>query len=161
MALQRVVVGVDGSPGSAAAVRWVADYAQARQTDVTAVYVLEPAVPLDFTGAGFSAVAGIDPRRVRDAAQTVLHTAVAEHAPDLAPEVHEVVVEHSSPPQALLHAAEGASLLVLGAHHHHALGLLFGSTASGCARHATCPVVIVPEDWRRSAPADACEEVLA
>ena len=54
-------------------------------------------------------------------------------------------VVHAQSAKALLHAAEGAELLVVsrrGAGGFRGLG--FGSTADQVARHAPCPVVIVP-----------------
>ena len=54
-------------------------------------------------------------------------------------------VVHAHSAKALLHAAKGAELLVVarrGAGGFHGLG--FGSTADQVARHAPCPVVIVP-----------------
>ena len=57
----------------------------------------------------------------------------------------ELHVVHAQPSKALLHAAAGAELLVVarrGAGGFRGLG--FGSTADQVARHAPCPVVIVP-----------------
>jgi nucleotide-binding universal stress UspA family protein len=46
MAVARFVVGVDGSDGAHAAVRWCAHYARALDADVSAVAVIEPNIPL-------------------------------------------------------------------------------------------------------------------
>jgi nucleotide-binding universal stress UspA family protein len=54
-------------------------------------------------------------------------------------------VAHAQSAKALLHAAQGATLLVVarrGAGGFRGLG--FGSTADQVARHASCPVAIVP-----------------
>lgn len=167
MTAHRIVVGVDGSRGSAAAVRWVAEHVASlgsgADVEIIAVQVVEPVVPLDFTGAGFAAVSQLDPRRMYDAAHEGIRAVVAANAPALAGRVTELVVEHANPGQALLRAAEGAAMLVVGAHHHHGLGLLLGSTGSGCIRHATRPVVVVPEGWHTTGAAGtaAREEVLA
>jgi nucleotide-binding universal stress UspA family protein len=51
--------------------------------------------------------------------------------------------------RALLAAAEGADLLVVGSRGHGAvIGLLLGSVSEYCVTHATCPVVVVrhPKD---------------
>jgi hypothetical protein len=45
----------------------------------------------------------------------------------------------------LVAEADGAALLIVGSHGHLRIHeLLFGSTSSYCARHATCPVVVIP-----------------
>jgi nucleotide-binding universal stress UspA family protein len=144
---QRLVVGVDGSPGSYAAMRWTAEQARLRGAVVEAVYVLEPTVPLDFTGGGFATpTANADALR---AEATHLLDAVVSDSADSASDVvvHCVVIEHPNPGQALVRAAAGAAMLVVGGHRHHGLGFLLGSTGASCMRHAACPVVIVPEDW--------------
>lgn len=149
-ATPRIVVGVDGSPGSYAALRWAAGQAQQVGGMIDAVYVLEPIVPLDFTGAGYIAVAQLDTRALHASGQALLHRVLTEVGVSASVSVHPVVVEHASPGQALVRAAANASMLVVGAHHHHGLGLLLGSTGANCVRKATCPVVVIPETW--SAP---------
>lgn len=142
----RLVVGVDGSPGSCAALRWALEQGRAHNDVVEAIYVLEPVVPLDFTGAGFdSAVADSDDLRAE--AGAILDRVVVDTTEGGASDVVEVVVEHPNPGLALVRAASDAALLVVGGHRHHGFGFLLGSTAASCMRHATCPVVTVPEDW--------------
>jgi nucleotide-binding universal stress UspA family protein len=150
----RLVVGVDGSPGSYAAMRWAAEQARLSGATIVAVYVLEPIVPLDFTGAGFTAVSALDTRELHRSGRAVLDRVVADAATGFAGEVHPVVMEHANPGQALIRAARNASLLVVGAHRHHGLGFLLGSTGASCVRHATCPVVVIPEDWYAPRPGD-------
>jgi nucleotide-binding universal stress UspA family protein len=157
----RIVVGVDGSPGSYAALRWALQHTRGGATEVEAVYVLEPLVPLDFTGAGFDAA--VATAQDLDAeARAILDRVVADTSDGTAVSVRKVVIEHPNPGQALVRAAAGAALLVVGAHHHHGLGFLLGSTGASCMRHATCPVVIVPEDWYLPVPvrSSSLEEAL-
>ena len=53
-------------------------------------------------------------------------------------------VVHDKPAQALMGAAEGASLLVLGARGRGGFrGLLLGSTSDQLVHHAPCPVTVV------------------
>lgn len=163
----RLVVGVDGSPGSYAAMRWAAEQARLSGATIVAVYVLEPIVPLDFTGAGFTAVSALDTRELHRAGRAVLDRVVADAGEGFAGDVHPVIIEHANPGQALIRAARDATLLVVGAHRHHGLGFLLGSTGASCVRHATCPVVVIPEDWYAPRPgatpgptAERREEVL-
>ena len=56
-------------------------------------------------------------------------------------------VVHDKPAQALMGAAEGASLLVLGARGRGGFrGLLLGSTSDQLVHHAPCPVTVIRPD---------------
>ena len=62
--------------------------------------------------------------------------------------VCEAVEGH--PAQALVQAAEGASLLVVGTRGHGGfVGALLGSVSQHVVAQASCPVVVVPDDSRR------------
>ncbi|GAA5611285.1 universal stress protein [Streptomyces platensis] len=134
----RVVVGVDGSPSSHAALRWAVQHAELIGGDVVAVAAWE------LPGAhGWSAPA-VDP---------VFDKTIAEQG--LVNQLHQVLGEsgaaqvrqrlmHGNPVEALLSEAEGAEALVVGS---RGLGgfrrALLGSVSQQCALYATCPVVIV------------------
>ncbi|WP_327341596.1 universal stress protein [Streptomyces europaeiscabiei] len=52
-----------------------------------------------------------------------------------------------SPARAIVEAAEGADLLVVGRHKHHPnLGPRLGPVAQASVHHARCPVAVVPHD---------------
>ena len=160
---QQVVVGVDDSPGARAALRWALQHSRATNAQVVAINVVEPVMPLDFAGAGFYTTTAIDSRALRRAAHELLDRAVREAAGGRSVDVQGRVIEGSNPGQVLVRAAREASMLVVGTHHRHGLGFLLGSTAASCVRHATCPVMVIPETW--GAPAistsKAGTEVLA
>ena len=74
----------------------------------------------------------------------VLDEAIAGVA-DLAPgvELRPVIVE-DNPAQALLDAAKGANLLVVGSRGHGGFAeALLGSVGQHCVHHADCPVVVM------------------
>jgi nucleotide-binding universal stress UspA family protein len=146
----RVVVGVDGSAASHAAIRWATEHAHVAGAVIVAVYVQEPVMPLDFTGAAFAAVAQLDTGELQRQGREVVSRIVRDIPMSSADEVQQVVIQGSNPGQALVRAARDASLLVVGSHPHRGLGLLLGSTGASCVRHAACPVVVVPETWRAS-----------
>jgi nucleotide-binding universal stress UspA family protein len=135
-----IVVGVDGSEESKAALRWAVEEARLRGAAVRVVHawtarpVLVPGSPL---------LAG-DWELVRKAAEDFAHGCVADaidHPNDL-----EVTVDavHGVPAVALVQAARGAELLVVGSCGHGGFaGLLLGSVSQQCVHHAPCPVVIV------------------
>ena len=51
-----------------------------------------------------------------------------------------------SPATALLNAAKGADMLVVGRRGHKGIGRLLGSVSEHCVAHAGCPVVVVHHD---------------
>src|SRR5437588_1688408 len=140
---RQLVVGVDDSPGSRAALGWALDQARSSNAQVVAINVVEPVMPLDFAGTGFYPTTAIDNRALR-AAHDLIDRCVREATSGRSDEVRTRVIEGHNPGQTLVRAARGASMLVVGTHHHHGLGFLLGSTAGSCVRHATSPVVVVP-----------------
>lgn len=141
-----VVVGVDGSDGAAEALRWAVHEAELRDHTVTAVYAWGF---IDRYHEGGDRTFDVD--FGEDEALAVLDKAVGRALADGgAPVPVERRVVHDEPASALLRAAEGADLLVVGA---RGLGgfarLLLGSISSQCIEHAPCPVVVV----RRPEPA--------
>ncbi|MFE1312485.1 universal stress protein [Streptomyces sp. NPDC058755] len=137
----RVVVGVDGSTSSYAALRWAVRYAGLVGGTVDAVAVWElaglygwsaPAVDLD--------VDEDDARqRMRQELTDVLGA-------DAAGVVRTHVV-HGNPADVLLRAAEGAEVLVVGSRGRGGFArALLGSVGQHVSQHANCPVVIVRPD---------------
>jgi nucleotide-binding universal stress UspA family protein len=137
-----IVVGVDGSESSRRAFRFALDEARLRGATVKAVL----AWALPFSGG---ATTGMLPELVSDfqaEAERSLAEAVAEVGGAGEIDLEQVTVEGGAG-RALLEAAEGAELLVVGSHGRGGFkGLLLGSVSQQCAHHATCPVVIVPHD---------------
>jgi nucleotide-binding universal stress UspA family protein len=135
----RIVVGVDGSEASAAALRWAAGQARLTGAVLEAVIAWEyPAtygwsLPVDDAGMG------------ADAADA-LHTSVTDAlGADPGVEVREET-RLGNAAQVLLTEAEGADLLVLGARGRGGFrGLLLGSVSTHCVHHAPCPVLVVRE----------------
>ncbi len=133
-----VVVGVDGSPSSNAALRWAAQ--QARLTGAVLRAVTSWSYPRAY---GFELGLPADYRPDQDAARA-LKEALAQASDDLdGVTVREDVVEGPSA-IVLTEAAEEADLLVVGSRGHRALsGMILGSVSQYVATHATCPVVIL------------------
>jgi len=138
-----VVVGVDGSPASRAALRWAVEQG-AVTVEAVLASVREPAfVPA--TSMGVYPYAH-NPVLEHRHPERVLHEAVVEATADLpdAPEVAEIVVA-GDPGAALVQASHRADLLVIGAKGRNTLVDVFpGSVAAHCVRHAACPVVVIP-----------------
>jgi nucleotide-binding universal stress UspA family protein len=119
----RIVVGIDGSAGSTAAVRWAAAEAQRRNVELRVLTAYQRQHPgLHFTAGRQTQ------REAEHEATAVVHAAVTE-ARSIAPnvEVRAVALAGYAVP-VLLHAAEEAALLVVG---------------SQVATHAKASVVVV------------------
>lgn len=128
------VVGVDGSPDSAAAVDVAFEEAALRGALLRALYVWHP--PL--LGVLDEDAAVRECRRVLSetvAGRTATYPDVELH--------HEVVRGH--PVQVLTEASEHALGLVVGTRGHGGFtGMLLGSVSQGVLHHARCPVITVP-----------------
>ena len=139
MSLERIVVGVDGSEDSAAAVGWAARLAEATGAEVVAVHALGL---LEHVGAG----PPIPTQPHRDEIRGLFESAWC--APlDRAAVRCRRVVRDGNPVDVLLAVAgqEAADLVVVGS---RGVGghpeLLLGSTSSQLAQRSRCPVTIVP-----------------
>jgi len=152
---QRIVVGVDGSECAAEALTWALREAVLRGADLDAVASWQPPAML----GSAAAFAYVDLSTVDLAGPTaeVLDKAVAAAVGDV-PGADSVTVRphvvEAYPVRALLEAAEGADLLVVGSRGHGELsGVLLGSVGLHCVTHSPCPVVVV----RGSRPHEAQE----
>ncbi|WP_405995286.1 universal stress protein [Streptomyces sp. NBC_00986] len=147
-----IVVGVDGSEASKAALRWAAEQATVRHTDLVAVHAWEPAAS---GHAPYAPVpAGPTVAQEHEQAAQVLAATVREAlGPRTGDAVLRVVVE-GPPARVLLQQARGALLLALGRKAHGNFGMpSVGPVGRECLRHATVPVVTVPVADRSQEPA--------
>ena len=137
----RIVVGVDGSPSSKAALAWAVRQAALTGAKVDAVHAWHNPVSYSY-GYGYAMVLPVPD--LEKFARHALDEAIAAVA-DLAPgvEIRPVVVE-DNPAQALLDAAKGADLLGVGSRGHGGFTeALLGSVGQHCVHHADCPVVVI------------------
>lgn len=125
-----VVVGVDGSAASVAALRHALVYAEGSDTEIEVVTA--------WSGGDLSRESGHTARRGALRAQAAA-LARARRQVDVHVPVSAVLVE-GHPDEVLVGAARGAHRLVLGAPTLHP-----GRLHHVCLRRATCPVVLVPE----------------
>ena len=139
-----IVVGVDGSESSRDALAWALAEARTRDRHVrvvaawhveTMVYAAAPFVPPIEGG-------------ISESFEQTAQSAIAESLEAVGDAAEGIGVERSIVEGAAAHVlvqeAENAELLVVGSHGRGRVsGLLLGSVSQHCARHATCPVVIV------------------
>jgi nucleotide-binding universal stress UspA family protein len=137
-----VVVGVDGSDGSRDALRFAAREAVLR--DARLRIVTAWSVPLMAFAAGFTA--GIGPGACASDAELLSREAVRE-AREISPHLAiEAIVAEAEPASALLAAAVGADMLVLGPEGYGRIArvvLGMRSIDDAVAHGARCPVTIV------------------
>jgi nucleotide-binding universal stress UspA family protein len=142
--MARIVVGVDGSEESKAALRWAVGEARLRGASVRAVYAWS--LPYVAAAPGLVVPQG-DVADFRRDGEEMLDALVAEVG-NAGVDVERVAVE-GGPAHVLVEAAEGADLLVVGSRGHGGFaGLLLGSVSQQVAHHAPCPVVIVRGEAR-------------
>ncbi len=152
-----IVVGVDGSEGSVAALRWAVAEARLRGARIRVVHAYQ-SPHLSLTSAGVGVVGAIAPpavvaeeseqltRAAETAAAHVLDASVRDAGADALEgiEVERVAIEGFAA-QTLIEAARTAELLVVGSRGRGGFaGLLLGSVSQQCAQHPPCPVVILP-----------------
>lgn len=133
----RIVVGVDGSVTSKAALRWAAR--QGRLTGAVVEAVIAWEVPA-ITGYPVP-VSDVD---WEELSTQIVTDAIAEVAAVEEPTEIRYKVAKGNAAQVLLDASAGADLLVVGSRGHGGfVAALLGSTGLHCAHHATCPVMII------------------
>lgn len=165
-----VVVGVDGSGGALAAVRWAARHAADigaplrlahAMTATDAMSAVGPVVPGPF---GVADIALTRPGRSGDELLATASAEAARHLPQVRITVHWV---SDTPAAALVDASWGARRLVVGSTGRGQWATLFGSVTARVVGAAHCPVVVVRGDAEPAGPvvvavdgSDHCEPAL-
>ncbi|MEV0146062.1 MULTISPECIES: universal stress protein [unclassified Nonomuraea] len=134
-----IIAGVDGSRAGLEATGWAAAEAALREVPLKIVHVV-PSWACEPRPGRYAEVA----RWMHEGGRTVL-AAAGERARREQPKVAvETELLPGDPRAALVRAAAGAELLVIGGHGLGGVrGMLLGSVAYGVAGHAPCDVVVV------------------
>jgi nucleotide-binding universal stress UspA family protein len=133
---RRIVVGVDGSAASDAALAWACDEARLRNAPVLALHVV--AIPYQLPRIPVEApVSDVDRE-----GQKILDEALAR-APTADVSIEPRLLE-GSPGELLVEASDDAALIVVGTRAHGRLtSFVVGSVSSTVVHHAKCPVLVV------------------
>jgi nucleotide-binding universal stress UspA family protein len=141
--IRRIVVGVDGSEGAQRALEYA--MAQARQWAAHLEVVTVWEYPYQWTEA-------YNPKWAED--EQWFATQAFERASAMTEKVLDgaawpawlhLRAEEGPTTPALLHAARGADLLVVGSRGRGGFaGLPLGSVSTACVHHGQCPVTVVP-----------------
>ncbi len=131
--IKDIVVGVDASPESVAALEWAISMARVTGAEVTAIMAWVPAMAFGYVDVG----------DWRESQERALIDVVKLAEPD------DVTVNvrfvDGSAAGVLVEASRHADLLVVGSRGRGAVaGLLLGSVSTHCVRHALCPVAVLP-----------------
>ncbi len=144
-----ILVGVDRSTSSIAAVNWAARDAAMRNIPLTLMHVIAPVVPAvapwpeipipqDYFDRQDDRA-----RRILDDARRAVADSTADHGP---PFVHSVVV-HGPTVSTLVNESTIADMMVVGCRGEDALSpVSFGSVSSGLVNYAHCPVAVVHDE---------------
>lgn len=146
-----LVVGVDGSPSSMAAVEWAARDAEMRNVPLSVIHVVAPivvgipaAIPPDYSQMQEEAA-----RTIIEQAHGVAIAAAPSHAGEISTEIL-----HAQPVPAMVELSGRALMVVVGCRGQGAVGqALMGSVSAGIVHHAHCPVAIIHQHSPESLPA--------
>ena len=143
--METIVVGVDGSDGSTAALEFAAEEAALRKAPLRIVAAWD--VPAAVYGSGFTPAVDAGTLEALGGRMQELAEEAAEAAKKLQPSIEvEAAAVAGQPADVLLERAAGAGLIVVG---RRGLGgfktLLLGSVSQQVVHHASCPVVVVNE----------------
>jgi len=138
--MNTIVVGVDGSRPSLAALRYALQEARLRGDGVKVVTVWHvPAVAY-----GAFAPSSPEPREFERAAKATLAQALASVSAEAEDVPVQRVLREGDAAHVLLEESDGADGLVVGCGGLTVLGRLFHHSVSGeCAHEARCPVTVV------------------
>ena len=132
-----IVVGVDGSEESKETLRFALEEARRRRTDLHVVHAFWEWEP----SPGTREIELDRSPQEREAWLAALVHEVVGEVTDV--EIRQFTVD-DDPAPALLAAAQGAELLIVGSRGQGGFaGLLLGSVSQQCVHHASCPVVVV------------------
>lgn len=137
---EQIVVGIDGSPHSTAALTWAVNEARLRHRRLRIVHAFPAMVSLVGTTA-HEHYPQVE-QEARDAFEAVLNSGPSLDGLDV-----DRALVRGNPAEQLVAESEGANLLVVGSRGLGAFrGMLLGSVSMHCVNQAHCPVVVVRGD---------------
>jgi nucleotide-binding universal stress UspA family protein len=151
-----IIVGVDGSPASDAAVNWAAHEAVMRGVPLTLMHVQDPATR---TWSQIKVLEEVAAWQKAEGRGILANASKIAH--DITKDASQVSIngelQFSAPGPTLVDRSEDAELIVVGTDGRGALARgLLGSISSGLVRHARCPVAVIHDgEPRMPHPTDA------
>ena len=141
--IKNIIVGVDGSDSSRAALLWAYNEASHHAASITVVSTWHPpALPMT-PPYGSLPPEGYVSQPERDALD-LLERFVAELDARTPPVDLRTVVEKGNPAEVLIKYSREADMVIVGSRGHGGFaGMLLGSVSQHLVAHADCPVVVV------------------
>lgn len=140
-----ILVGVDGSPDSEAAIRWATHEAVLRDQPIRLLHAIAPVVvtwPVAYLEASYIDSMESSGRDVIAQAQKVVQAAAGDKVPTI-----ETDIVNAAAPSALVTASRDAYMTVTGCRGLGVLGRAFlGSVSSALLHHGRGPIAIVRTD---------------
>ncbi|QDG66919.1 universal stress protein [Pseudarthrobacter sp. NIBRBAC000502772] len=140
-----IVVGIDGSEYSPAALRLAGRLASALAAPlhvITCLGLSDFYLPAHLPPGYFDSAAELEA-----IARRLMEQAIDRAFGPERPEHLTAVVKVGSPSKVLVEESRNAQMLVVGRRGHGGLlGQLMGSVSAACAAHAHCPVLVVSQD---------------
>lgn len=137
--IDRIVVGVDGSPNSVAALTWALDHvSEEGRILALGTWAVPP------YSEAFPISEGEMEARIRAKIEHAITSARSSSRRETEPRI-EIQVRYGDPRIVLRDAADDADLLVIGARGHSGIAhLILGSVATSLLHHPTIATVVVP-----------------
>jgi len=144
MTSHTIVVGLDESPSSRAALAWAARHATLTRSVLRGVHVLDWPYGLDDADVVSPGASGR--LMTHDQIEALYRGRITRVFDEVDPRPDWLIqFAHGEVARVLVHQAAEAELLVVGTREHVGLErLLVGSVSHYCLSHARCPVVAVP-----------------
>jgi len=137
-----IVVGVDGSADSLAALRFALREARAHDAVLRVVSVWHVPALIYSGGSPVPSTLSDD---IGEGARVTIADALAAVGDECESVVVQRVAREGDPGRVLVAESQDAQLLVVGSRSHGSIGeLLLGSVSHYCCRHAHCPVMVIP-----------------
>ena len=141
MAVEPIIVGIDGSADSVRALKWAAEYARLVDAPLVGLvaWQLEPVY-------GYMAMTNWETAEsVEGEAREMLADVIRNTLGEDAQIEQRSVRGHAA--QVLVEASHEAQLVVVGSRGHGGFaGMLLGSVSQHVVTHARCPVIVMPHE---------------
>jgi nucleotide-binding universal stress UspA family protein len=141
--IKQIVVGVDGSDSSRAALQWAYDEAEHHGASLVAVSTWHPPVLPMGPGYGSMPPEGYETQPEQDA-RALLEKLTGDLEPREPAVDVRISISKGSPAKVLIDMSQAADLVVVGSHGRGGFaGMLLGSVSQHVVAHAACPVVVL------------------
>ena len=138
----KLVVGVDGSAASDAAVRWAAGEAMMRGVPIKLINVVAPTLVSSAMAPNHTITQGEEgqARQILKQARRIVEELTGEKPPDIHTER-----QYAGVVPTLVDASNDAQMVVVGRSGRASGRGMLGSVSAGLLHHANCPVAVVPD----------------